>query len=78
MAVTTASPAVVGCHRGCVLPPAVVHVASHSITSILQSLHTSVIRVVANCLETINANSQMTSNAIHSVSFRLAGLSAGK
>ncbi len=29
--VTTASPAVVGCHRGCVLPPAVVHVTSHTL-----------------------------------------------
>ncbi len=35
--VTTTSPAVVGCHRGCLLPPAVVHVTSHSITSIIQS-----------------------------------------
>ncbi len=31
VAVTTASPAVVGCHRGCVLPPAVVHVTSHTL-----------------------------------------------
>ncbi len=30
VAVTTASPAVVGCHRGCLLPPAVVHVTSHT------------------------------------------------
>ncbi len=29
--VTTASPAVVGCHRGCLLPPAVVHVTSHTL-----------------------------------------------
>ncbi len=25
------SPAVVGCHRGCLLPPAVVHVMSHTL-----------------------------------------------
>ncbi len=31
VAVTTVSPAVVGCHRGCVLPPAVVHVTSHTL-----------------------------------------------
>ncbi len=31
VAVTTASPAVVGCHRGCVLPLAVVHVTSHTL-----------------------------------------------
>ncbi len=31
MAVTTASPAVVSCHRGCVLPPAVVHMTSHTL-----------------------------------------------
>ncbi len=31
VAVTTASPAVVGCHSGCVLPPAVVHVTSHTL-----------------------------------------------
>ncbi len=31
VAVTTASPAVVGCHRGCVLPPAVVHMTSHTL-----------------------------------------------
>ncbi len=31
VAVTTASPAVVGCHCGCVLPPAVVHVTSHTL-----------------------------------------------
>ncbi len=31
VAVTTASPAVVDCHRGCVLPPAVVHVTSHTL-----------------------------------------------
>ncbi len=29
IAVTTASPAVVACHRGCVLPMAVVRVMSH-------------------------------------------------
>ncbi len=28
---TTALPAVIGCHRGCVLPPAVVHVTSHTL-----------------------------------------------
>ncbi len=27
----SASPAVVGCHRGCLLPPAVVHVTSHTL-----------------------------------------------
>ncbi len=31
VSVTTASPAVVGCHRGCLLPPAVVHVTSHTL-----------------------------------------------
>ncbi len=31
VALTTASPVVVGCHRGCVLPPAVVHVTSHTL-----------------------------------------------
>ncbi len=36
VAVTTASPAVVGCYLGCVLPPAIVHVTSHSITCIVQ------------------------------------------
>ncbi len=29
--VTTASPAVVSCHRSCLLPPAVVHVTSHTL-----------------------------------------------
>ncbi len=31
VSVTTASPAVVGRHRGCLLPPAVVHVMSHTL-----------------------------------------------
>ncbi len=31
VAVTTASPVVVGCHRGCLLPPAVVHVTSRTL-----------------------------------------------
>ncbi len=31
VAVTTASPAVAVCHCGCVLPPAVVHVTSHTL-----------------------------------------------
>ncbi len=31
VSVTTASPAVVGRHRGCLLPPAVVHVTSHTL-----------------------------------------------
>ncbi len=31
VSVTTASPAVVGCHSGCLLPPAVVHVTSHTL-----------------------------------------------
>ncbi len=31
VAVTIASPAVVGCHRCCLLPPAVVHVTSHTL-----------------------------------------------
>ncbi len=31
LAVTTVSPAVVGCHRGCLLPPVVVHVTSHTL-----------------------------------------------
>ncbi len=77
MAVTTASPAVVGCLRGCVLPPA----ACYSITSIIQSF-------VNKCnnsnscklfyLDYKSANSQMTSNATQGASFRLAGLSARK
>ncbi len=31
VAVTTASPVMVGCHHGCVLPPVVVHVTSHTL-----------------------------------------------
>ncbi len=82
MAVTTASPAVVGCHRGCVIATGgSARDVTHSITSIIQSF-------VNKCnnsnscklfyLDYKSANSQISSNAIQGASFRLAGLSTRK
>ncbi len=88
MAVTTTSPAVVVCHRGCVLPPRLciatggsARDVTHSITSIIQSF-VNKWNNSNSCklfyLDYKSANSQITSNAIQGASFRLAGLSARK
>ncbi len=61
VAVTTASPAVVGCHRGCACD------VTHSITSIIQSF-VNKCNNTNSCtmfyLDYKSANSQITSNAI--------------